>query len=518
MRRFAFYGKIEALEKVYCDVVIIGSGIAGLYTAFNIDGKLSCTVLSKGKIDGCSSYLAQGGIAAVVQDDDKFELHYNDTLYAGAGICNAEAVKVLVSEGPQDIQRLISAGVHFDADDSGRLHATREGGHTKNRILHCGGDSTGREVEKTLFSLVATKSNVTLKENTFLVDIVTHEGKAAGVVVYDEGYKLYISPNVVICSGGIGQVYKYTTNPAGATGDGIAAAIRAGARVENMEFVQFHPTALFHQGTGERYFLISEAVRGEGGILRNQRGERFMPARHPMGDLAPRDIVAREIFREIRKSSIPYVYLDITSKSQQYLSQRFPTIYKECERRGIDMAKQFIPVCPVQHYFMGGIRTDLNGMSSIPGLYACGEAACTGVHGANRLASNSLLECLVFGRRCAEHINGTQRDMPDYPVNFEEKYEYKEINVSDIKEKIKDTMNEKGGIIRNKKELETGLEVIDEILLQLQNIYLPTQEHIEIFNMAIVAQHILAAALKRKECIGAHYRDDVINHEEVKIC
>jgi L-aspartate oxidase len=499
--------------------VIVGSGIAGLYTALNIDERFSCIVLSKENIRQCNSYLAQGGIAAVTKKEDKLELHYNDTLYAGAGICNKQAVEDLVSEGPKEIERLVAAGVKFDTDSRGDFHATREGGHSKNRILHCGGDSTGKQVEEKLFNAVAQKKNITYEENTFLADIVTQQGKAAGIVVYDGQYRLYVSPNIVICSGGIGQVYKYTTNPRAATGDGIAAALRAGAELDSMEFVQFHPTALYFGAENGRHFLISEAVRGEGGILRNQKGECFMRARHPMGDLAPRDIVAREIFREIRSSKVPYVYLDITSKTKEYLMQRFPTIYSECKRQEIDISSQFIPVCPVQHYFMGGIKTDLNGRSSIQGVYACGEAACTGVHGANRLASNSLLECLVFARRCAQHINQSGcRSISFTSIEIETQYMDRETDIDVVINKIKNTMSDHGGIIKNQKGLEEGIKTIDEILLQMQYLKLSSVKHMEALNMAMIARQILSAAAVRKESVGAHYRDDTIGYEGIKVC
>ncbi|MDK2933815.1 MAG: L-aspartate oxidase [Clostridiales bacterium] len=526
MRRFAFHCDLEKVEKIYSDVVIVGSGIAGLYTALNVDDHLFCVIFSKDKKEACNTYLAQGGIAAVTQKDDSFEFHYKDTLYAGAGLCDEEAVRVLVTEGPREIKRLISFGIHFDMDDNCNLHATREGGHTRNRILHCGGDATGKEVVQKLTGLVVNKPNVTLKDDICLIDIITHRGRAEGVLVYEKGYKLYISPNIVICSGGIGQIYQYTTNSQSATGDGIAAAIRAGAKCENMEFVQFHPTALFQTDTSQRFFLISEAVRGEGGILRNVKGERFMVTQHPMGDLAPRDIVAREIFKEIQKSNTSHVYLDITSKSKHFLMQRFPTIYHECKKRDIDISKQWIPVCPVQHYFMGGVKTDLNGMSSIVGLYVCGEAACTGVHGANRLASNSLLEGLVFSRRCAQHINRQAQSLKSFVSHINtiqyndctDKKILQEINTAAIRQKIKEVMSKYGGIIRNQKGLSAGLEIIDEILAQFENAYLSTPKDIEAFNMAIIAKKVLVSALRRKQCVGAHYRDDIIQHKEEKVC
>lgn len=518
MRRYAFDYPPDQIEKHDCDVVIIGSGLAGLYTALNIDESLSCVVLSKEKNNDCNSFLAQGGIAAVCKQDDAFETHYNDTLRAGARLCDKEAVKVLVGEAPEDILKLMSVGVAFDMDEQGHLHVTQEGGHSRKRVVHCGGDATGREVIQKLTEVVAARPNVTIKYDTFFVDVITDKGRTAGVWTYENGHKLYVAPNVVICSGGIGQIYRYTTNPAGATGDGIAAAVRAGVKVRHMEFVQFHPTALFNQKEEERFFLVSEAVRGEGGILRNEKGEQFMKGRHPMGDLAPRDIVAREIMKEIEKSEMPYVYLDITSKSKQYLVDRFPTIYQECEKQGIDMSEQFIPVCPVQHYFMGGIETDLNGSSNIPGLYACGEAACTGVHGANRLASNSLLECLVFGRRCAQHINhqsdwitikNNVKDIAGTVISdFTPSLEPPAPNdFSQTRQEIKKIMHQYVGINRNAQGIEKGLKRIDSIAEDIESFRFSTHEHVEVWNMAIVARQIMRAAGEREESIGAHYRE-----------
>ncbi len=511
MRRYAFQCDMEETEQIFCDVIIIGSGLAGLYTALNIDESLSCIVLSKQGNDECNSYFAQGGIASVFNADDSFELHYKDTLNAGAELCNREAVKVLVEEGPEEIKRLIDVGVDFDLDEKGNLNTTREGGHSKKRILHSGGDATGRELVRKLAQIVSLKPNVTVKHDVFLADILTENEKAYGVIVYENGCKAYIAPNIVISAGGIGQVYQYTTNPLAATGDGISAAIRAGVEVENMEFVQFHPTALYDENTGGRFFLISEAVRGEGGVLRNEKGERFMCKRHSMAELAPRDIVAREINREIQKSNTPHVYLDITHKSESHLSQRFPTIYHQCKKYNIDISEQYIPVCPVQHYFMGGIKTDLNGMSSINGLYACGESACTGVHGANRLASNSLLECVVFGKRCAIHINN-KKQKKLHTANIS-KVKKDAINakllspneLQIMKQRIKETMHRFGGIIRTEEGLLSGLGIIKNILTELETQFLPTRHHIEVLNMATIGEKILEAAFERKESVGAHY-------------
>jgi|LSQX01.1.fsa_nt_gb L-aspartate oxidase len=510
LKRFAFSCNIKNMDKEYYDVVIVGTGLAGIYTAYNISDNLSCAILSKEESSIANSRLAQGGIAAVIGVDDEISFHVEDTLNAGAGLCDIDAVETIVKEGPAEIEKLISLKVPFDLDDTGNYHATREGGHTKNRILHCGGDATGKEVVNRLTKLVCEKPNVDLKENVFLVDVLTNNSRAYGVVVFENSnYKLYLSPNIVLCTGGIGQAYKYTTNYQDTTGDGIAAAIRAGAEAKHMEFIQFHPTALYNKNSNERYFLISEAVRGEGGILRNQNYEAFMKDRHPMKDLAPRDTVAREIYKEILSQDISHVYLDVTHLSKEFLSKRFPTIYNECLKLGIDISEQFIPVRPVQHYFMGGIKTDLNAMSNIIGLFACGETACTGVHGANRLASNSLLECLVFGKRCAEYINSTLLTMPDFDdISFENTKKEIKFNSSEIRHNIKEIMHSKGGIVRNKKGLEKGLYEINEILCPLENSKLTTIMDIENYNLAIIGSYVLKAALDRTQSVGAHFRDD----------
>lgn len=513
MRRFAFEPDIEIQGTLSCDVCIIGNGVAGLYTALNLDSGLSCIVLSKEGLEISNSWLAQGGIAAAISKDDRPVFHYNDTLVAGAGLCDRDAVRVLVDEGPANIERLVNLNVPFDLDDEGELAITREGGHGRNRIVHCGGDSTGRETVKVLAAVAVGRDNITLAGNTFLVDILTDSsGRTAGVLVNDGEYKIILSPNVIICTGGIGGIYMHSTNPAIATGDGIAAALRAGAKAAKMEFIQFHPTGLFLKNETGRTFLISEAVRGEGGILRNKYGEAFMKGQHPLADLAPRDIVARAIIREMRRTKSAYVELDISAKSEEYLQKRFPTIYGECRKHGINIPADMIPVCPVQHYMIGGIKTDLDGRTDVEGLFACGESASTGVHGANRLASNSMLECLVFGRRCANYINthpagiAALEDIALPGVSPGNRQPYK--NARGIKAKIQHIMNDCGNVVRTKKGLDEGLPKIRSIRDSLEKSRLTSKEDIETYNMAIVAEKILSAAKRRRVSIGAHYRED----------
>ncbi|MGZ5020127.1 MAG: L-aspartate oxidase, partial [Chthoniobacterales bacterium] len=391
------------------DFVVIGSGIAGLTFALKAARHGSVAVITKRKGADTNTAWAQGGIACVTSSEDSFELHLRDTLEAGAGLCDEAAARTIITEGPARIRELIEFGLQFDereVEGHRELDLGREGGHSKRRVLHVH-DMTGLEIEKTLLRELGRAERVDLLENHMAVDLITAgklgfatEDRCLGVYVLDEKtaeVETLRTDRLVLATGGCGKVYLYTTNPDVATGDGVAMAWRAGATIANMEFIQFHPTCLFHAEA--KSFLISEAVRGEGGILRNSRGEDFMQRYHPMRSLAPRDIVARAIDSEIKKSGAPCVYLDITHKPPEFLRERFPNIYETCLRFGIDITKQPIPVVPAAHYQCGGIKTDVNGAATLPGLYAIGEVACTGLHGANRLASNSLLEGLVVAHR-----------------------------------------------------------------------------------------------------------------------
>lgn len=509
MREYAFSAIPSSAEHLTFDVVIVGSGLAGLYAALNLDQAKSCALINKAGFEESNSMYAQGGIASVVTEIDSFQSHISDTLIAGAGLCNEEAVSVLVHEGPDDIKKLIDYGVPFDRDANGNYIVSMEGAHSFNRIMHCNGDATGYNATKTLVENVKKQSNITCFENMMLVDILLGDDHAvSGVVLQDDQNNYFViqSPSVILATGGIGGLYRKSTNSSVAKGDGIAAAWRAGAALENMEFVQFHPTALIHPDLNNRYFLISEALRGEGAVLRNRKWEPFMKDVHPMADLAPRDIVSRAIVREMEKYDLPNVYLDITFKPREVLSKRFPMIYHECMKRGIDIASDWIPVIPVQHYFMGGIKTDLNGKTNISGLYACGESACTGVHGANRLASNSLLECLVFGRRCAQDVNGASRKRSDNAnLTIDVKKEAKTLDFETIRSNIRYTMTKKGGIVRSMKGLKEASTEIEAYYEQLRRTALRNVSEKEKLNIATVSLQILLAAQKRKESVGAHY-------------
>lgn len=501
------------------DVTIVGSGIAGLYAALHIDEKMSVAVLTKANIEKSNSWYAQGGIAAVMSKDDNVELHVEDTMKAGAGLCDKEAVETLVREGRENIEELIKLNVPFDTNAEGELLITREGGHRCRRIVHCGGDATGRETTKRLGQIVLTKNNIEVMTETYIIDIVTDESGVCGVLVMRGGKPFYHPcQNVIIATGGIGQVYQYTTNPAGAIGDGIAAAARAGATVEKMELVQFHPTTLIPHGKAERLFLISEAVRGEGAILRNSEGKAFMEGVHEMKDLAPRDIVARAILAELERSGEHNVFLDVSSMSAEFFEKRFPTIFSKCKEFGIELTKDMIPVRPGQHYLMGGIKTDLNGCTDIPGLYACGETASTGIHGANRLASNSMLECLVFGKRAALHVNGNNRGaakVSELQLEATAGTTTNHTRIAELRTRIKHKMTQYVGPIRNSAGLLKAKESIELINTEAESFKLCDSYEFELYNMGQVASMIIDGAIARKESVGAHYMVDE-NHAENK--
>lgn len=486
------------------DVIIIGSGIAGLYTALNLDSSLKVLVVTKDTITETNSNLAQGGIAASMDESD-YHLHLSDTMKAGCYYNLPEAVEVIVKEGKENIYRLIDLGVNFDKTDNGHLKATREGGHSNSRILHAK-DATGREIIRALSEAVLKRKNVDVMEFTYAVDLLTDRGQCVGVLLQTSGQALpYLAKATVLATGGIGQLYQNSTNSIIASGDGIAMAQRAGVKITDMEFVQFHPTALYTQNK-TRNFLISEAVRGEGAILRNHDGVAFMEGYHELKDLAPRDIVARAIINEIRKNGKPFIYLDVTHMDSDYIKERFPTIYNECLSHGIDITEDYIPVCPVQHYLMGGIETDLHGKTNLMRLYACGESAKTGSHGANRLASNSLLEAVVFGKRVADSIENELDELDLHDMMLQEKHPQNAEN-EDYQlfiTEIQKLMTERVFIYRNPEDLAYAKEHIRKIKQSLE--VLPSSNAIfyKTYNMVLIAQLVIEAALNRHESIGSH--------------
>ncbi len=511
MRRYIYSGNTAGLPRIDSDVLVVGSGIAGLYAALHLPADTRVTIITKASVDRSNSWLAQGGIAAVIDPADHFESHIEDTLKAGAGLCDEKAVEVLVKEGPGNISELVGLGVPFDRKPEGDLMITREGGHSRRRIVHCGGDATGRETTRQLAKVVRTKENIGILEDSYLIDILTDENGVTGAVVSKGGEPIIINcPDIILATGGIGALYEHTTNPQGAVGDGIAAAGRAGAEIVNMEFVQFHPTTMTPQsGQTERRFLISEAVRGEGGILKNRFGEAFMKGKHPLADLAPRDIVTREIIKEMERVGDDKVFLDVSSMSGEFFAKRFPTIFGECRRFGINVPSDLIPVRPAQHYLMGGIKTDLDGATDVPGLYACGECASTGIHGGNRLASNSMLECLVFGRRAALAAAADGRKSPENAgfngAVLSDKAERPDEYFIEKRNELRKVMTADANAVRTPKGLAHGMEFISALIAELDDTKLTTRAGYELYSMASAADYIITGAINRKESVGAHY-------------
>ncbi len=501
------------IKTEYHDVIVIGSGIAGVYTALEISPEYDVAIITKEQLNISNSVLAQGGIAVSLDKKDSPELHFKDTIYAGAGLCDEKSVWVLVNEAATNIKRLVKFGVNFDKkDNSKELSFSREAAHSKNRIIHAG-DTTGKEVCDKLIAVVHTRENIKIFERTSVVDLLTEDGMCRGLIAYDEDLdevKIYRS-NIVICAaGGYGRLFANTTNPEVATGDGICMAYRAGAELMDLEFVQFHPTVLFHPKN--KTFLISEAVRGEGGVLKNINGERFMDKYHELEELAPRDVVSRAIFAEMKKTGSDHVLLDITFKGKAYLKKRFPNIYKTCLEYGIDISLDYIPVCPAEHYCMGGIRTDAFGRTNIKGFYACGETACTGIHGANRLASNSLLEGLVFGRKIStevmEILDNTEEKNKKIHFKFESDRIPLEVDIEKMRKNIEKLMSHEVGIIRNREGLLIAKNTIDGYREKISKIENTTARECELQNMVMLSGLIVDSALEREESRGAHFRSD----------
>ena len=507
------------------DFLVIGSGIAGLFSALRLAAHGDVILLTKSDLEDSNSYFAQGGMAAALKEPDTPELHEEDTLRAGAGLCDRSAVKVLVEEGPQRVMELIGLGVEFDRVD-GHIALTREGAHSQGRILHALGDSTGKAISDRLAQLTREHSNIHIKEDHFVAELLVQEGRCVGVLVVNaqQELEIYLARAVVLSSGGAGQVYAETSNPEAATGDGMASAYRAGAKLKDMEFIQFHPTVLVGSGTSQR-FLISEAVRGEGAILRNVHGEPFMQKRHPLKDLAPRDVVARAIWREMEETKTPFVYLDATSLGSEHLKNRFPTIWARCQEQGLSMDRDYIPVAPAAHYFMGGVQTDLEGATSIPGLFACGEVACTGVHGANRLASNSLLETVVFGQRAALAAVEFARRHPilpdpsrfrDYVSALPRKDTWDNQEIHRLRGQTQKVMWDLVGLVRCNDSLTRAQRVLEELTLEVEELTAGvwSKEALELKNILLIGRLITKAALTRQESRGAHFRTDVPEPKE----
>lgn len=517
------------MKSTHCQILVIGSGLAGLAFALKAvqeHPETKVLIATKDKILSANTSWAQGGIAAVFSDEDSFDKHISDTLHAGAGLCHLDTVQNYVTQAPDRIRDLINWGVQFDvSENSQKIDLTREGGHQSRRILHVA-DHTGTEIHKALLTKCQQHSQIEIREQLFAIDLISSKQVYPQSVVATKCLGSYflnretgeveaiMADSTVLSTGGAGKVYLYTSNWSGATGDGIAMAYRAGARIANLEFMQFHPTCLYHQQS--RNFLISEALRGEGGELIDKNGNAFMKKYHPMGSLAPRDIVARSIDAEMKKTGAECVYLDMTKIPRAELEHRFPVIFAKCLEYGIDMSVQPIPVVPAAHYLCGGILTDVNGKTDIESLWALGETACTGLHGANRLASNSLLECLTMAHNCCQELfkSGTpevpQVQAPEWIMPTDRDAD-EMIVITHMWEEIRRLMWNYVGIVRSNKRLERASHRLQNIQSEVREYYSNMQLHpdiLELRNIALVADLSVKCALKRKESRGIHFNLD----------
>ncbi|GAB6053250.1 L-aspartate oxidase [Magnetospira thiophila] len=510
-------------DSIY-DVLVIGSGAAGLSLALHLAGKARIAVLCKGELKETSTYYAQGGVAAVLDDKDSTESHFLDTIEAGAGLCRPEVVRHVVENAKAAVQKLIDYGVDFSqrqrSDGTLEYHLTREGGHSHRRVLHVS-DATGMAIESSLEEQILAAPNVSVFTQHTAVDLIVDQAGGAprcvGAYALDNeaGHvRLFRARFVVLATGGASKVYLYTSNPDGTTGDGIAMAWRAGCRVENMEFLQFHPTCLFHPQA--KSFLITEAVRGEGGHLLLPDGSRFMERFHPMAELAPRDVVARAIDFEMKRLGVDCLHLDISHQPEDFVIGHFPTIYRRCLQFGIDITKEPIPVVPAAHYTCGGVKVDLHGRADLDGLYAIGEVSSTGLHGANRMASNSLLECLVFADAAARDILDrlpTVPEVPDVPRWDESRVtdSDEEVVIAHNWEELRRFMWDYVGIVRTNKRLERAKRRVDMLLAEIAEYYghfRVTRDLLELRDLARVADLIIRSAMARKESRGLHYSLD----------
>lgn len=499
--------------EIETEYLVIGGGIAGLFTAWSAyKNGAKVTIITKQSMLDSNTDKAQGGIAAAIGEHDSPEMHMHDTLIAGAGLCNESAVKILVTEGVERIGELIGLGVNFDRTGD-EIALGREGCHSQDRVLHANGDATGAEVIRGLLEKIAETPDIKIMEHQCLVDLLVEDHVCYGALVLDglsQELRIFKSHVVVLATGGIGQLYEHTTNPEVATADGIGAAWRAGAEVMDMEFVQFHPTALALEGAPR--FLISEAVRGEGAILRNIHHERFMPKYHKMAELAPRDVVTKGIFNEMKNTGAEHVFLDVTQLDSEKIKERFPMIAATCLQYGLDMTCQYIPIAPAAHYMMGGVKVNEWGETSIKGLFSCGESSCLGVHGANRLASNSLLEGLVMGERIARHSislvkyrEKAIRPFVSQQLKIGSPYDYEE-----LRSRLKNMMEKHVGPLRT----ATGLFKAVKWFKQWDDVFhneVQNVREIEVRNMLIVGRLIAEAATLRKESRGGHFRKDYPN-------
>ncbi|MGR3219535.1 MAG: L-aspartate oxidase [Candidatus Anammoxibacter sp.] len=519
-RRFLVSFDSHKTPHIFTDVLVIGSGIAGLSATIQAAKSCSVLVVTKDKISESNTQYAQGGIASVISKEDSFNAHIKDTLDAGHGLCDSDVVAGIVKEGPLRIKELISMGVNFDREN-GALALTREGGHSHRRILRANGDTTGKEIERGLINAVKVNKNVTILEYTFTIDLLVIDGICKGIIAWhnQKGSLLILAKQTIIATGGCGRLYRETTNPKVAKGDGIAIAYRAGVEMQNMEFIQFHPTTLYIAGASRT--LISETVRGEGGILKNKNGERFMVKYHKDLELAHRDVVSRSILKEIQATDHTHVYLDVTHIPVESFSNRFPGIKAVCDSFDIDITKDMIPVRPSAHYMIGGIRVDNCGMTNVSSLYACGEVSSTGLHGANRLGSNSLLEGLVYGHRvgCSarEHLKDNEFGLSPQHISYKVSTPKQgELDLGDVKDALQSLMWRNVGIERDKKHLCEAKEMINYWSNYVLDKEFLSPAGWELQNMLTVASIITEMAEKREETRGVHYRKDFPSKDDKK--
>jgi L-aspartate oxidase len=502
----------KRLPHYFAEVLIVGAGLAGLRAALAVPDDLDVLVVTKDKLPESNSAYAQGGIAGVLDPEDRFEDHVEDTLRAGAGLCDRTVVDAVVRAAPEQLNELVRWGTHFDEEAGGKLALTLEGGHSHRRIVHALGDATGQEVMRAVITRAQAAPHVAIWENTFTLDLLTDDGRCVGALVHrpGQGFVLVWAKETILASGGAGQVYRETTNPPVATGDGMALAYRAGAALADMEFMQFHPTVLYVAGSAR--YLVSEAVRGEGAYLRDKNGDRFMPQADPRAELAPRDIVARAIVRQMDLTQHPNVYLDLSHLDAEVIHHRFPGIARVCRSFDLDLATDWIPVRPAAHYMIGGVGVDLGGRTSLPGLWAAGEVTSSGLHGANRLASNSLLEGLVYGAWCAAGASAAARTAPPAlsarPLVSRFAAERGPLDVADLRNSLQSLMVRRVGIVRDKAGLDDAGRDVDFWRRYALAQEFPAPAGWELQNLVTLATLMIGAALRREESRGVHYRSD----------
>ncbi len=512
LRRYLVHFSSHQLPQVFTDVLVLGSGVAGITAALQAVSAGSVLIATKGGVEDSNTYDAQGGVAVALRGDDSPEEHFADTVEAGLGICDDEAVRILTEEAPQRIHDLMTLGVEFDRSD-GDLSYTREGGHDRARILHANGDATGAAIESVLASHARQNEQIALYDDTFVIDLLTHDGTCHGALIWNEEHGLMMirAKQTILATGGCGRLYRETTNPSVATGDGLAMALRAGTELQDLEFMQFHPTALYIAGASRA--LISESLRGEGAVLRNRSGKRFMPEYHPDAELAPRDAVSRSIVEEMKRTGDTHVLLDVTGQSRQYLEERFPTITRLCDEFELNIPEEMIPVRPAAHYHIGGVVVDEHGRTNVQNLLACGEVACTGVHGANRLGSNSLIEGLVYGHRAGQCAAKTCQNIEEAPPvralqGIPQEPAYGRLNLTDVENSLRSVMWRSVGVERNEEDLDEALDMITFWCRYVMDKEFEHPQGWQLQNMLAVSRLISMCARQRTESRGVHYRTD----------